>query len=73
VIGLVYPRLTWWNRVAGFVLDGFGRLRGDSTRWYRHSPAEIDALMGAAGFQRRDVDRTLVWQVDLYVRPTPPD
>ena len=71
VIGLVYPRLTWWNRIAGFVLDGFGRLTGDSTRWYRHSPAEIDALMGAAGFRRRDIDRTLIWHVVLYVRPSP--
>ena len=30
VIGLVYPRLTWWNRIAGFVLDSFGRLTGDA-------------------------------------------
>ncbi len=69
MVGLVYPRATWWNRIAKAGIDGFAWLTRDSTRWHLHEPAEIDAILRAAGFSRREVDRTLIWQVALYVRP----
>jgi hypothetical protein len=35
---------------------------------YIHPDAAVDEPLRAAGFERRFVKRTLVWQVALYVR-----
>jgi len=70
MVGLVFPRDTWWNRVASRLLALWGWVTRDSTRWYLHGTPAIDRVLGDAGFRRRDVDRSLVWQVALYVRPT---
>ncbi|HXG25281.1 MAG TPA: methyltransferase domain-containing protein [Candidatus Binatia bacterium] len=69
VVGLIYPRVTWWNRIAARALAAWGWIARDSTRWHLHADAQVDGLLRAAGFERRDVDRTLIWQVALYVRP----
>jgi Ribosomal protein L11 methyltransferase (PrmA) len=68
MVGLVYPRETWWNRLAARGLAAWGWLTRDSTRWYIHPTAEIDAILRSAGFRRRDVDRSLIWHVALYVK-----
>lgn len=73
VVGLVYPRQTWWNEIAARVINTWAWLTRDATRWHMHRPAEIDAILRRAGFTPRDVDRTMVWHVVLYVRQgTPP-
>ena len=41
----------------------------DATRAYLHEPDDLHRILTDAGFRRREVDRTLVWQVALYVRP----
>jgi magnesium-protoporphyrin O-methyltransferase len=69
MVGLVYPRETWWNRFAARSLAAWGWLTRDSLRWHLHPTADIDAILGAAGFERRDIDRSIIWQVALYVRP----
>ena len=69
MVGLVYPRATWWNRIAKVFLDGLSWLTRDRTRWHLHEPVEIDRILTAAGFRRREVGRTFVWQVALYVKP----
>jgi hypothetical protein len=68
MVGLVYPRETWWNRVAARGLAVWGWLTRDAIRWHLHATADIDAILGTAGFRRRDIDRSLIWQVALYVR-----
>ena len=68
MVGLVYPRDAWWNRAAARVIAVFGWLTRDTTRWHLHPTREIDAILRGAGFRRREVDRTLIWQVVLYVR-----
>jgi magnesium-protoporphyrin O-methyltransferase len=68
MVGLVYPRVTWWNRIAARVLAAWGWLTRDSIRWHLHANADIDGILRRAGFVRRDIDRTLIWQVALYVR-----
>lgn len=67
-IGLVYPRETWWNRAAARCFDVWGWVTRNPQPWYLHPTADIDGLLRAAGFERRDVHRELVWQVALYVR-----
>ena len=71
MVGLVYPRPTSWNRAAARVINGFGWLTRDTTRWHLHPEPEIRGILQRAGFERRDVARTFVWQVALYVRPAP--
>ena len=68
MVGLVYPRDAWWNRVAARAIAAFGWITRDSTRWYLHRPGEVDGILRRAGFRRRDVDRSFIWQVALYVR-----
>ena len=69
MIGLIYPRDRWWNALAAKALAVFGWLTRDSTRWYLHSDEEVDGFLRRAGFERREVSRTFIWQVALYVRP----
>lgn len=68
MVGLVYPRETWWNRVASRVFAAWGWITRDPTRWHLHATADLDGILRAAGFQRREIDRSFVWQVVLYVR-----
>ena len=68
VIGLVYPRETWWNQLASRAFAAWGRLTRDPTRWTLHRHADIDALLARAGFERHDVRRELIWQVSIYRR-----
>lgn len=69
MIGLVYPRDRWWNGLFSRCLAAWGWLTRDPTRWYLHTDAEIDGILRGAGFERREVQRSLIWQVALYVRP----
>jgi methyltransferase family protein len=67
-IGLVYPRQTWWNRIAARVLAAWGWVTRDATRWHLHRTSEIDALLDRAGFDRHEVRRELIWHITLYRR-----
>jgi hypothetical protein len=68
MVGLVYPRETWWNRLAARLIAAWCWITRDPTRWRLHSTADIDAILRSAGFDRRDVDRTFIWHVTLYVK-----
>jgi SAM-dependent methyltransferase len=72
VIGLVYPRDAWWNRLAARGIAAWGWVTRDPTRWYLHEPGQVDRLLRSAGFVRRDVDRSFVWQVAIYRRASTP-
>ena len=72
MVGLVYPRLTWWNRFAARAIAVFCWVTRDPTRWYLHRPADIDGMLRRAGFRGRKVERSLIWQVALYVREPGP-
>ncbi|MCI0347549.1 MAG: methyltransferase domain-containing protein [Chloroflexi bacterium] len=66
LVGLVYPRDTWWNRIAARVIAAWGWLTRDPTRWYLYRTAEVDRILRAAGFSGREVKRTFIWQVVVY-------
>ncbi|MEO5705355.1 MAG: hypothetical protein ABIR64_10260, partial [Candidatus Limnocylindrales bacterium] len=68
MVGLVYPRDRWWNRIAARGLAAFGWITRDSTRWHLHATPAIDKILRDAGFERREIERSLIWQVVLYVR-----
>jgi magnesium-protoporphyrin O-methyltransferase len=71
IVGLVYPRVTWWNRLAARAISAWGRVTRDPTRWHLHETARVDGLLREAGFVRRTVAETFIWQVALYVREAP--
>jgi magnesium-protoporphyrin O-methyltransferase len=68
LVGLVYPRDTWWNRLAGRATTAWAWLTRDSTRWYLFPTAKVDAIMRRAGFVGREVSRSFIWQVVIYHR-----
>jgi magnesium-protoporphyrin O-methyltransferase len=68
VVGLVYPRETWWNRLGSRIFAVVGWVTRDPTRWHIHRTADVDAILRAAGFARREIKREFIWQVVLYVR-----
>ena len=72
VVGLVYPRNAWWNRVAARAIAAFGWLTRNDTRWHLHRTGDVDAILREAGFRPREIELTLIWQVVLYVRPAEP-
>jgi len=68
IVGLVYPRDIWWNRVVGRVMNALGWLTRDPTRWYLYRAEQVDGIMRRAGFAGRQITRDWVWQVVLYRR-----
>ena len=67
-VGLVYPRDIWWNRVVGRVMNAWGWLTRDATRWYLYRTDRVDGIMRRAGFVGREITRDWIWQVVLYRR-----
>ena len=72
LIGLVYPRETWWNRIGSRIFAAWGWITRDPTRWYLHRTADVDEVLRNAGFERRDVKRELIWQIVVYRRRAAP-
>ena len=68
VVGLVYPRDTWWNHIAARLIGAWGWLTRDPTRWHLHAATDIDAVLGRAGFVRHQVKRELIWLIAIYRR-----
>jgi hypothetical protein len=68
MVGLVYPRDAWWNRFASRGLAAWGWLSRDPTRWYQHPHPRIEGMLAAAGFERRQVMRSVIWDVALFTR-----
>lgn len=67
--GLVYPRDTWWMKLAIPVLNFGLRLRRNSFRVFVHPTRAVDAIVHQNGLQRRFYHKTFIWQVVVYARP----
>ena len=68
IVGLVYPRDIWWNRIAARVVNSWGWLTRDATRWYQYPTRQVDGIMRRAGFAGHEITRDWIWQVVLYRR-----
>jgi magnesium-protoporphyrin O-methyltransferase len=66
VYGAVYPRQVFWMRAAIWSLNLVQRARGSAFRVFMHSPAHIDAILGAAGLHRTSRHITFGWEVVVY-------
>jgi SAM-dependent methyltransferase len=71
--GVIYPRSTWWMRVAATAFDAFrspdGPLSGPG---YVHAESAVDAAVRSAGFAPAVIDATWLWRIALYRRVDAP-
>lgn len=68
--GLVYPRDSYLGRVGLAFLNAGLWLSRSSFRVYAHRTADVDAVVAAHGLVKRLHRTTLIWQLELYERPT---
>jgi ubiquinone/menaquinone biosynthesis C-methylase UbiE len=68
IYGLVYPRDTWWLKVALKFANLFFRLRRCPYRAFSHPSERVESIIHHSGLQLRSYHRTLVWQVAVYTR-----
>jgi predicted TPR repeat methyltransferase len=68
LVGLVYPRTNWWIRLGARIANITLRFRRGGSRIYVHPDRAVEAPLRTAGFERRTIKRTLIWQVALFVR-----
>ena len=67
-LGLSYPRRTWYVRLSIHAINLLQRLCRDPFRVYVHDPADMDAVLTAAGLRRLSLKRFSVWEVAMYRR-----
>lgn len=68
LIGLVHPTDAWWVRVSATVLNGLSWLLRRRDDFYIHRQAEIDRIIGDAGFEQLHKGGSRVWRVAVYGR-----
>jgi len=68
VYGLVYPRNTWWIKLALAVGNFTFWLRRSAYRGFVHPTRAVESLLENFGLKRRFFRRTLIWQVVVYSR-----
>ena len=68
VYGLVFPRDTWWMRLANPFQNFFLWILRTPFRVYIHRTDAVDAAVRVSGLERKFYRRTSLWQVVVYVR-----
>ena len=66
--GAVYPRETWYMRVAIGAVNLIQRAKRSAFRVFLHDPSAIDRVLRGAGLGRTHLRRTLGWEVVVYTR-----
>lgn len=68
LLGVVYPRDTWWDRLGVSLVNLACRVRRTPFRVFVHPPARVERVIADAGLTRRCRRTTSVWQVVVYGR-----
>lgn len=66
--GLVYPRDTWWMRMALPVLNAGFWLSRNPFRTFIHPTKTVEAIVHRHGLKRRFYRKTFIWQIVVYER-----
>lgn len=66
--GLVYPRNTWWLKLAMKVGNFILRLQKNQYRMFFNDREAVEEILQRHGFKRRSNAQTLFWQVAVYTR-----
>lgn len=64
--GLVYPRDTWWTRLAVWLENLRERVRGSSYRGFVHPNRAVEAILEEHGFVKHFSQETAVWQIAVW-------
>lgn len=70
LLGMTYPRETWYMRASLKTMNFFQRLRRDPFRVFVHPIAEMDQLLRGLGMRRICFKRLFIWEMALYERTT---
>ena len=63
---LVYPRATWWVKLAIGIENLFEQLRGSDFRVYVHPTQEVDRPIREHGLRQRFQRALFDWQIVVY-------
>jgi SAM-dependent methyltransferase len=66
VVGITYPRDTWWMRLYMIAYNVVEGLRRRPDRYYIHRHAEVNRLMSRSGYRNVHEGGTRPWRVVLY-------
>lgn len=67
-LGAVYPRDTWWVRLALKAVNFWLFLQRNPFRVHVHPPAAIDAVVRGNGLERVLLEREWIWEIAVYRR-----
>ncbi|MBA3687726.1 MAG: methyltransferase domain-containing protein [Chloroflexi bacterium] len=68
LVGLIYPHDAWWSRVRMHLSNLIWALRRRPDHWYIARRAQIDRVMGEAGYGAAHRGGTRSWKVVVYRR-----
>jgi SAM-dependent methyltransferase len=68
LVGITYPRDVWWMRVFMRLYNLVHAVRRSPARYFIHRHAEVEKLMGGAGYRSVHEGGARVWRVVLYRR-----
>jgi magnesium-protoporphyrin O-methyltransferase len=71
VVGITYPRDTWWMRLYMHAYNAVMALRRQMARYFAHRHANVNRLMAAAGYRNVHEGGIRPWRVVLYRRLDP--
>jgi SAM-dependent methyltransferase len=66
VVGITYPRDTWWMRLYMLAYNVVEALRRRPDRYYIHRHAELNRQMSISGYRNVHEGGTRPWRVVLY-------
>lgn len=68
LVGITYPRDTWWMRVHMRLYNLWSAIRRTPGRYFVHRHARLERWMADAGYRNVHEGGILVWRVVLYRR-----
>lgn len=68
LLGLVYPRDTWWVRAGVHAENALMWLERSGFRIFAHPTAAVDTIVRSGGLQQRFTRNAGIWQVVVYER-----
>lgn len=68
IVGITYPRDTWWMRLYMAGYNTVSSLRREPGRYIAHRHADVNRLMADAGYRNVHEGGTRPWRVVLYRR-----
>ena len=71
IVGITYPRDTWWMRLYMAGYNAVMALRRQGARYFAHRHADVNRLMADAGYRNVHEGGIRPWRVVLYRRLEP--